>query len=209
MKGKDKGWPQWAIWALLVICLAIVFDALFLRSLDLNFHYDIQLTEIIGVVVTIILALYLAQVVEEHREKKKAKTEILSSILGGLFSDVDSLSNQIYESRLPYARLSTFTKMASKKVQSIVDVINALEIENTEINDSVSSIQKRLQYMRPVLSEIKAKKEEKKKSEGDYMVVDEGVVKEIGDKRISRIQSNLSDLRKQLCSVWLAIVALD
>lgn len=205
MNGNYKGWSKWALWGALVICFAIIVDALFLRQFNLDFHYDIQLTEIIGVVVTIILALYLAHVVEEHREQKKAKTEILSSILGGLLSDVDSLSNQIFEPRLQYARLSTFTKKALEKVQNIEEVINALGIVNAEINKSISAIQNKLQYMRPVLSDIK----DKKKSKDDYMVVVEGVVKEIGDKRISGIQANLSDLRKQLCSVWLAVVALE
>jgi len=205
MKRNYKRWSRGAVLFALVICLAFVFDSLFLRQFNLDFHYDIQLMEVIGVIVTIVLALYLAHVVEEHREQKKAKTEILTSILGGLLADVDSLSNQIFDSQLPYARLSTFTKMASTKLQSLEEVITSLELENTDINASVSAIKNKLQYMRPILSSTK----EKTVGEDDYLVVSEGIVNELAERRISKIQSNLSSLRKLLYSVWLTIIALE
>lgn len=205
MKGNHKRWSGRAVLIALVVCLAFVFDGLFLRQFNLEFHYDIQLTEVLGVIVTILLALYLAHVVEEHREQKKAKTEILTSILGGLLADVDSLSNQIFDSQLPYARLSTFTKMASTKVQSIEEVITSLDIDNADINSSISAIKHKLQYMRPILSGTK----EKAQGVDDYMVVSEGIVIELAEKRISKIQSNLSSLRKLLYSVWLTIIALE
>lgn len=205
MKGNYKGWPSWAVFGALIICLAFVLDGLVLRQFNLVFHYDIQLADIIGVIVTIILALYIAHVVEEHREQKKAKTEILVSILGGLLSDVDSLSNQIYDPQLPYTRLSTFTKMASKRIQSISEVIESLGIDDEGIETSISCIWNKLKYMRPVLSSIK----EKSESIDDYLVVSDGFVKELADKRVSKIQSNLSDLRRLLYSVWLAIIALE
>ena len=205
MKRNYKRWSRGAVLFALVICLAFVFDGLFLRQFNLDFHYDIQLTEVIGVIVTIVLALYLAHVVEEHREQKKAKTEILTSILGGLLADVDSLSNQIFDSQLPYARLSTFTKMASTKLQSLEEVITSLEIENTDINASVSAIKNKLQYLRPILSSTK----EKTVGEDDYLVVSEGIVNELAERRISKIQSNLSSLRKLLYSVWLTIISLE
>lgn len=205
MKGNYKRWSRGAVLVFLVVCLAIVFDGLLLRQFDLKFHYDIQLTEVIGVIVTILLALYLAHVVEEHREQKKAKTEVLTSILGGLLADVDSLSNQVFDSQLPYARLSTFTKMASKKVQSIKEVIESLAIDNPDINSSISSINSKLKYMRPVLSDTK----EKIEGVEDYMVVSDGIVIELAEKRISKIQSNLSSLRKLLYSIWLTIIEIE
>ena len=205
MKGTYKRWSKEAISFALVVCLAIVLDGLFLRQFNLTFHYDIQLTEIIEVIVTILLALYLAHVVEEHREQKKAKTEILTSILSGLLADVDSLSNQIFDSQLPYARLSTFTKRASNKIESIADVAQSLGLDNSDINSSISSIKNKLRYMRPILSGTKAKT----KGEEDYLVVSDGLVIEMAEKRISNIQSNLSSLRKQLYEVWLTIIALE
>lgn len=204
MKNEHKDWPRWAIKTILLLCLAFVFDGLFLRQFSIKFHYDVQLTEIIGIVVTIILALYLAHVVEEYREQKKARTEILTSILEGIISDVDSLSNQIYDSQLPYARLSTFTKMTSIKIQSIVDVIKSLGIDNADINTSLSAIMNKLHYMRPILSSTRDKEENRE----DYLVVSEGMVKDLSEKRLSKIQFNLSALRKQLYNIWLTIIAL-
>lgn len=144
MKGENKSWPKWALLTVWVICLAFIFDGLILRQFRFDFHYDIQLTDIIGVSVTIVLALYIAYVVEEHREQKKAKTEVLTSILGGLLSDIDSLSNQIYDSQLPYSRLSTFTKSASKKVQSVSEVIESLGIDDMDIKSAISTIEGKL-----------------------------------------------------------------
>lgn len=205
MKGNYKRWSRGAVLLALITSLAFVFDGLFLRQFNLVFHYDIQLTEVIGVIVTIVLALYLAHVVEEHREQKKAKTEILTSILDGLLADVDSLSNQIFDSQLPYARLSTFTKMASTKVQSIEEVITSLGIANADINSSISAIKSKIHYMRPILSSTNEKAEEV----DDYMLVSEGIVIKLAEKRISKMQSNLSSLRKLLYSVWLTIIALE
>ena len=205
MNSSYKRWSREAVIAALIICLAFVFDALFLRQFDFEFHYEIQLTEVIGVIVTILLALYLAHVVEEHREQKKAKTEILTSILGGLLSDVDSLSNQIFDSQLPYARLSTFTKMTSIKIQSIQEVITSLAIENADLSSYFSAINNKLKYMRPILSSTK----EKVEGVEDYMVVSEGIVIAIAEKRISKIQSNLSSLRKLIYSVWLTIISIE
>lgn len=205
MKGNNNGWPRCAIFIAFVVCLAFVIDGLIFRQFNLEFHYDIQLTDIIGILVTIILALYLAYVVEEHRERKKAKTEILVSILGGLLSDVDALSNQIYDPSLPYNRLSTFTKMASTKIKSVLDVIQSLGIDDSGIKTAISSIRNKLKNMRPVLSEII----EKENNSDDYMVVSDGVVKELADKRIAKIQSGLAALRKQLYGVWLSVIALE
>lgn len=204
MKNENKYWQRWAIDIILVLCLAIIFDGLFLRQFSIEFHYDVQLTEIIGIVVTIILALYLAHVVEEYREQKKAKTEILTSILEGILSDIDSLSNQIYDSQLPYARLSSFTKMTSNKIQSIVGIMESLGIDNANINTSLSAIKNKLRYMRPILSSTQDKEENGE----DYLVVSEGLVKDLSEKRLSKIQSNLSALRKQLYDIWLTIIVL-
>lgn len=205
MNRDNSCWPRWAINIALIICLALAFDAFLLRHFNISFHYDIQIANVIEIIVTIILALYLAHVVEVLKEKKRAKTDILASILSGLLADVDSLSNQIFDSQLPYSRLSTFTKMVLAKVQSITEIITSLGIENTNISASISSIKNKLQYIRPILTGTK----DKSKDAEDYMVVSEGIVKEIADQRISKIQSNLSSLRKQLFSLWLLIISLD
>ena len=205
MKGRYRDWPKGAILIALVFCVAFLIDGLFIRQFNLEFHYDIQLTEVIGVIVTIILALYIAHVVEEHREQKKAKTDILVSLLEGLLSDVDSLSNQIFDPQLPYSRLSTFTKMASAKVQSISEVIESLGIDDLGITASITTIRNKLKSMRPVLSGIK----EKTPDADDYLVVSEGIVTDLADKRIAKMQAGLTELRKQFYGVWLTIISLE
>lgn len=205
MRINNNGWTKWAICVLSLICLAFLFDGLILRQFRLDFHYDIQLVDIIGVLVTIVLALYLAHVVEANRERKKANSELLISIIQGLLSDIDSLSNQLYDAHLSYARLVSFSKQVLTKIQSITGVLQSIGIEDAKISDQITTITGKIRYLRPILTGIKGKEE----AHEDYMVVEDSYVTEIADKRIARIQSNLSDLRKQLYPLWLSITALD
>lgn len=205
MKANNNGWPKWAINCLLVVCLAIIIDGLVLRQFKLEFHYDIQLVDIIGLIVTVVLALYLAHVVEANRERKKANSELLISIIQGLLSDIDSLSNRLYDPNLPYVRLASFSRQVSSRIQSISDVIRSIGVEDAKIADQISSITAKLRYMRPFLTGIKGKEE----APEDYLVVENNVVTEIAANRIARIQSNLSGLRKLLYPLWLGITAID
>ena len=60
------------VYFILIVVIAFLFNALILNNFNFQYTFEISLTEIIGLFLTIILALYIAHVVEAGREQKKA-----------------------------------------------------------------------------------------------------------------------------------------
>mgnify|MGYP002517634263 CR=1 FL=1 len=74
----------------LIVVIAFLLNALILNNFDFQYKFEISLTEIIGLLLTIILALYLAHVVEAGREQKKA-IDVFFANTGLVFQIVDDI----------------------------------------------------------------------------------------------------------------------
>lgn len=201
---SNRSASEKALFIAAFIALAIMADALVFRKISFSFSYDIQVVDILEIIITIALALYLAYVVDEKKDRKKANTEIIQSIIKDILSDSDLLSRQIFEPNIHYQRGVAYIKSTMTQLSGLKKIIDELDIQNDIISTQLDSLCNKIRYFKPILTTISSKE-----SGNDYLEVKNDMISEISPRRLSKIQSNIGAIKSQLYSLWLSIANMD
>lgn len=191
------------VYFILIIVVAFLFNALILNSFDFEYTFEISLTEIIGLLLTAVLALYIAHVVEDSREKKKAVETIISNMIQSLLSECDEIQHSVYNNNLSYLQATAFSKRVRMSCQNIGNIMQKANIVNNEA-DRILQRLSRVSPLNRVLSEIIYQVD----NPNDYMEVNNNMCN-ISTPRAGKIQDKLANVKKDLYCIWTEICMSD
>lgn len=183
----------------LIVVIAFLLNALILNNFDFQYKFEISLTEIIGLLLTIILALYLAHVVEAGREQKKAIESIICNIIQSLLSECDEIQQNVYKNNLCYLQAIAFSKKVFLSSKDIRDVMQKAGVANNEADRLLRKLSQ-VSQLKKVLSDIVYRDNDPNK----YMEVKDNMC-DISPFRAGQIQTKLSSVKKDLYNIWLGI----
>lgn len=175
-----------------ILLIGFFLAALLFKHAEFQYSNAIALSDIIGFIITILLALYLAHVVEKSREKKHAIVTVLDSMIQSLISECDDIQKVLYANNLNYFQAAAFPKNIHQTCQKIESIIEQSELECPMAKDLLKRLQNRT-ALRKNLTTITTKK----KDELDFFEVESNTCK-LGPTRIIKIQNNITDLRNDL-----------
>lgn len=182
-----------------VIVVAILFDVLILKDVNLIYENSVSFSEILGFLITIIVALYIAHVVEEGREHKKAIEIVLGDMIRSLISECDEIQSAAYENRLNYLQVASFPKKIYLFRKDILNIMQKANLVSHDV-DLILNKFSRMPSMSKILNEITYKTND---SENYLEVIDN--VCDISPARIGKIQKQLAMVKKNLYTLWVVI----
>ena len=187
------------VYFILIVVIAFLFNALILNNFNFQYTFEISLTEIIGLFLTIILALYIAHVVEAGREQKKAIESIVCNIIQSLLSECDEIQQNVYKNNLCYLQAIAFSKRVYLSIQDIGDIIQKAGVINNEVERLLKKLSQ-ISSLKKVLSEIVYRANNPDK----YMEVKNNIC-DISPFRAGQIQTKLASIKKDLYNIWLEL----
>ena len=189
------------IQCLSIIILAFFFDAFNFKDLNITYDWNIPIIDIIGFIITICLALYIAHVVERGREKHKADTEILIDIVRSLTKECELVSYRIYENNLGYIQASALSKRITTQISNLKGILQRLSVESEGINNTLNSISHSNRMLPKLLTEIVYQENDP----NNYLEVEDDLITKIAPARVGRIQKALDNLRGKLYALRIEI----
>ena len=189
------------IQCLSIIILAFFFDAFIFKDLNITYDWNIPIIDIIGFIITICLALYIAHVVERGREKHKADTEILIDIVRSLTKECELVSYRIYENNLGYRQASALSKRITTQISNLKGILQRLSVESEGINNTLNSISHSNRMLPKLLTEIVYQENDP----NNYLEVEDDLITKIAPARVGRIQKALDNLRGKLYALRIEI----
>ncbi len=182
-----------------IFLIAFLIDALIFKHIPFQYQNAIALSDILSFLVTIILALYLAHVVEKSREQKNAIVNVLVNMIQSLISECDDIQKALYANNLNYFQAVAFPKNIYQTCKNIESIIARAELECPMAKDLLKSLQNRT-ALRKNLTTITPQKP----GDLDFLEVHNNICS-IGPSRIGKIQKNITDLRHDLYYLWATI----
>lgn len=189
------------IQCLSIIILTFFFDAFIFKDLNITYDWNIPIIDIIGFIITICLALYIAHVVERGREKHKADTEILIDIVRSLTKECELVSYRIYENNLGYIQASALSKRITTQISNLKGILQRLSVESEGINNTLNSISHSNRMLPKLLTEIVYQENDP----NNYLEVEDDLITKIAPARVGRIQKALDNLRGKLYALRIEI----
>ena len=189
------------IQCLSIIILAFFFDAFIFKDLNITYDWNIPIIDIIGFIITICLALYIAHVVERGREKHQADTEILIDIVRSLTKECELVSYRIYENNLGYIQASALSKRITTQISNLKGILQRLSVESEGINNTLNSISHSNRMLPKLLTEIVYQENDP----NNYLEVEDDLITKIAPARVGRIQKALDNLRGKLYALRIEI----
>ena len=189
------------IQCLSIIILAFFFDAFIFKDLNITYDWNIPIIDIIGFIITICLALYIAHVVERGREKHKADTEILIDIVRSLTKECELVSYRIYENNLGYIQASALSKRITTQISNLKGILQRLSVGSEGINNTLNSISHSNRMLPKLLTEIVYQENDP----NNYLEVEDDLITKIAPARVGRIQKALDNLRGKLYALRIEI----
>ena len=189
------------IQCLSIIILAFFFAAFIFKDLNITYDWNIPIIDIIGFIITICLALYIAHVVERGREKHKADTEILIDIVRSLTKECELVSYRIYENNLGYIQASALSKRITTQISNLKGILQRLSVESEGINNTLNSISHSNRMLPKLLTEIVYQENDP----NNYLEVEDDLITKIAPARVGRIQKALDNLRGKLYALRIEI----
>ena len=189
------------IQCLSIIILAFFFDAFIFKDLNITYDWNIPIIDIIGFIITLCLALYIAHVVERGREKHKADTEILIDIVRSLTKECELVSYRIYENNLGYIQASALSKRITTQISNLKGILQRLSVESEGINNTLNSISHSNRMLPKLLTEIVYQENDP----NNYLEVEDDLITKIAPARVGRIQKALDNLRGKLYALRIEI----
>ncbi|MCH5329339.1 MAG: hypothetical protein J1E04_00130 [Alistipes sp.] len=183
-----------------VLIIALLLDAFILKDFHFEYEGKISITDIIGLFVTIVLALYIAHVVEEGREKEKAIESIIGDMIQSLLAECDEIQHAVYENHLNYSQASSFSK---KIYQTCLNISNIMQRANFVCCEADRLI-KKLSSVSP-LNKLLTTIMDKSEDPLDYLEVSNSIICDISPVRVSKIQKKIAYIKRDLYSLWAEI----
>lgn len=184
----------------LIVGIISFFCGLLLRCIfdGIRFDSTIQLSDIAGHCTTIVLALYLAHVVEKNREDKKAIISVISDMIRSLIVECDEIQHNIYNDNLNYLQAVAFPKKLSTTCNQIFFIIKRahLDCKNTGKGIIFNPVN-----LRKALTDIT---QQNRHISEDSLTVS-GNICTIGSARIGKIQKELDAVKRDLFNLSVDI----
>lgn len=203
MKRNNNNYPL-AIQVIFIIIVSLMLNALILNHLDIQFDYEIPIIDILGFLVTICLALYIAHIVEAGREKKQSINEIIISIITSHIKECDDIQRAIYANNLTYAQASSFQKKTYLLCMNIKAIIERANCDCIEVLNTLSSVSN-CRAIGKLLTDIKYEVDYPK----DYLEVSEGMICKISPARRGKILMNLEKVKQNLYKIWVEMSLMN
>ncbi len=168
---------------------------------DFGVKYDwcIPLVDIIGFFITIGLALYIAHVVEAGREHKKSIETILANMIQSLLAECDEVQHITYENRLNYLQAIAFPTNIYKTCANMSAMMERFSFSCQEANRLIDKL-KKIAPLKKLLTDIEYKADNSE----NYLMVSDNIC-DISPARIGKIQSKVTDIKRDLYSLWAEI----
>ncbi len=189
---------------LLIVIVAFLLDALILKDFNYTYDFCISITELLGLGITIVLALYIAHVVEAGREQKQAVGAILGGMIQSLLAECDEIQHHVYDNRLNYLQAVAFPKKVYQFCRNLENVMNRVGLtcqETTRLLTKLSHIS----LLKKLLSEITYRAD----NPDDYLEVTGNIICNIAPARVGKIQRKIADVKKDLYTLWVEISLND
>lgn len=182
-----------------IFIIALMFDALILKDFHFEYESKISLTDIIGLIVTIVLALYIAHVVEAGREHKKNIETILGSVIQSLLTECDEVQHATYENHLNYLQAIAFPTNIYRSCTNMLAMMDKFNFSCPEANRLIAKL-KRNTTLKKLLTEITYMADDP----DNYLMVSDNIC-DISPSRIGKIQGKVADIKRDLYSLWAEI----
>lgn len=203
MKRNNNNYPL-AIQVIFVVIVSLMLNVLICNHLDIQFDYEIPIIDLLGFIVTICLALYIAHIVEAGREKKQNINEIVISIITSHIKECDDIQRAIYANNLTYAQASSFQKKTYLLCTNIKAIIQRANCDCAEVLNALNSVSNN-RALGKLLTDIKYEKDSPK----DYLEVSEGMICKISPARRGKILTNLEKVKQSLYRIWVDMSLMD
>ena len=196
---KQKKLHRNALEVIGILLTGFFMATLLFKHAEFQYSNAIALSDIIGFIVTILLALYLAHVVEKSREQKNAIGNVLANMIQSLISECDEIQKALYANNLNYNQAITFTKKLYQTCTRIDNIMDRAEFDCPMAQTTIKKL-KNKKALRDNLTTITPQKPD----DLDFLEVQNNICS-IGPSRIGKIQKNITDLRHDLYYLWATI----
>lgn len=173
----------------------------FAQSVLSDFLYSF--TELLGLGITIVLALYIAHVVEAGREQKQAIGAILGGMIQSLLAECDEIQHSVYDNRLNYLQAVAFPKKVYQSCRNLENVMNKVGLTCQEATHLLTKLS-HISTIKKLLSEITYRAD----NPDDYLEVTNNICN-IAPARVGKIQRKQLMLKKDLYALWVEISLND
>ena len=175
--------------ALLLLGLAALHvDAIFLRGLDLKFSNEISVEGIFSVLVTILLALYVAHVVEAGREQKQSQN----------YDSTKDLAEKLELSKCNYLYMTAWPKRMTSFLDNAKKILEDKGSLSEEISSQLQKISEDNKTLRGIITTISPKKQ----SADNYLEVKKNEIIAIAPKRQEEAMLLVSSIQSEILSIW-------
>ena len=202
----NKGRYALAIQLLLIVVVALLFDVLIFKNLNIKYDFNVPLIDILGFIITICIALYIAHIVEAGRERKQNINDIIISIISSQIQECDDIQRAIYLNNLTYAQACSFQKKIFLSCKNIENIIkrancNCLDLEVGRCLSKISGER----TLNKLLTDIKYQND----SPDNYLEVSDGMICKISPARKVKIIAKLDNVKQELYKVWVEISLIE
>lgn len=185
--------------ALLLLGLAALHvDAIFLRGLDLKFSNEISVEGIFSVLVTILLALYVAHVVEAGREQKQSQNNLLEHIWQTSYDSTKDLAEKLELSKCNYLYMTAWPKRMTSFLDNAKKILEDKGSLSEEISSQLQKISEDNKTLRGIITTISPKKQ----SADNYLEVKKNEIIAIAPKRQEEAMLLVSSIQSEILSIW-------
>lgn len=184
-----------------VILCAVFIEAIFIRPLALKFNAEVSIVEILSLIATVVMALYIAYVVDEQRSRKQTINNECEFHLRKLTDKASDLFEKMRSPCPDCFYLNAWPKQMNAHISIIGKILEKEGFEDTSLLDE---IKEDIQELR-VLTTTSASKRE---APDDYFVMRDNQLIDIAPERQSRIIEHICSLQNsvyQLKSLLLGV----
>lgn len=183
---------------MVLVLSAFLVDAIFFRDINIKFAEEISIEGIFSVLVTIILALYVAHVVEEGREQKQTQNSLLEHIWQCALDSTKDVSDKLELKKFSYLYMIAWPKKMIAYVEKATKIIQNKKGMSEVTSSELASLKEDILSLRNTITSIQPKKT----SPDDYLEVKNNEVDAIAPKRREMAMSLASQIQVKVISLW-------
>ena len=187
---------------LLLILFALHVDAIFFRGLSLRFNEEISIEGIFSLVVTVLLALYVAHVVEEGREQKQSQNSLLEHIWQASYDSTKDIAEKLELKKTNYLYMTAWPKRMTALLSNAKKIIQEKDQLTDELADHLQRVIDEIKELRELVTTIKSKRQ----WPDDYLEINNNQISAISPERQKRAMLIVSQLQADILSIWTETV---
>lgn len=158
----------------------------------------VNLVDIFSIIITLIIAYFIAKVIEKEKEDDRAEKNLIISKLTCSSNTIDDLSDQINKKEILYIDATSKIKKINL---DITCAFNGLKISTVTLeNDERVEINKKIKKIKDLITDTPLSNQNKNES----IKVENGVIK-ISNARAIEIESELGKLKNEIFLLQMKI----